>query len=225
MTGAGKDKRCRRVLMAGVAILATLPFCACGRNRNLAAQTARHLHSDIVAYEVLLNDRIAHEKAMYDERLAMIRGEEADLLTHNLDQVRRHRSAELASAMSADPDHDVRIGNVIHFLNETVQAEYGLYWRLRDKETSASAEFQAALTTLNQHREKLARIEEQCAGLATRSKLRNNNKLLMASVDELLDQLESDQQNQAEAKRKGRMPHPFRRAQRAADLAATSAHR
>lgn len=196
----------RNAGLAGILLAATLSFHGCRGDRDVAAQTARHLHADIVAYEVMLNDRIAHEKSMNEERLEMIREEEADLLNHNLEQFRRHRSAELADAMSADPDREGRMGNVIHFLNDAVQAEYGLYRRLQEKRASAAAELEAALAKLDQHRAKLAQIEEQCAALSTKSKLRNNNKLLMASVDELLDQLENDQQQKVAATRKGRGP-------------------
>ncbi len=221
MDGQKSTLACNMLKVVALVVVIA-PFYACHGGRNVAAQTARHLHSDIVAYEVMLNDRIAHEKGMYDERLAMIREEQRDLLMESLEQFRRHRSAELASAMSADPEREVRIGNVIHFLNETVQSEYGLYRRLQERELLAAAEIQGALDKMDQHRERLAQMEEQVAGLATRSKLRTNNKLLMSSVDELLDQLESDQRNQEAARRKAKKPHPSRLGFRAHANSATS---
>jgi hypothetical protein len=112
--------------------LAPLLFEGCA-NRNLGIQTARHLHADIVLYEVMLNERIAQEKSMYDQRLEVIHSEQNELLINNLNQFRRHRSAELASAMSADPAREVQLGNLIHFLNDSVQAEYSLYRRLQEK--------------------------------------------------------------------------------------------
>lgn len=201
---AGKRPEHGRILEASLLVLAPLLFGGCA-NRDVAIQAARHLHADIVLYEVILNDRIAQEKNMYDKRLQVIRDEENDLLINNLEQFRRHRSAELASAMSADPERQVRLGHLIHFLNDSVEAEYSLYRRLRDKEASAASELQAALAKHEQHRQKLVQIEEQVAALSTRSKLRSNNKLLMASVDELLDELERDTR-EAAAKRKGRKP-------------------
>jgi len=101
----------------------------------------------------------------------------------------------------------VQLGNLIHFLNDSVQAEYSLYRRLQEKEASVASEFQAALAKHEQHRQSLAQIEEQVAALSTRSKLRNNNKLLMASVDDLLEELERDTRNKAAAKRKGLRLH------------------
>jgi hypothetical protein len=196
----------RNAGLAGILLSATLSFHGCRGDRDVAALTAQHLHSHIVAFEVMLNDRIAHEKNMNEDRLELIREEEADILNHNLEQFRRHKAAELADAMSADPDREGRMGNVIHFLNDAVQAEYALYRRLQDKKASAAAELEAALAKLDQHRAKLAQIEEQCAALSTKSKLRNSNKILMASVDDLLDQFQNDQQQRAAARRKGRGP-------------------
>jgi hypothetical protein len=187
-------------------VVAPLLFGGCA-NRNLAIQTARHLHADIVLYEVMLNERIAQEKSMYDKRLGVIHSEENELLINNLEQFRRHRSAELASAMSADPEREVQLGNLIHFLNDSVQAEYSLYRRLQEKEASAASEFQAALAKHERHRQELAHVEEQVAALSTRSKLRDNNKLLMASVDDLLEELERDTRNKAAEKRKGLRLH------------------
>jgi len=94
---------------ARLLILAPLLFGGCA-NRNLAVQTARHLHADIVLYEVMLNERIAQEKSMFDKRLGVIRSEENELLINDLEQFRRHRSAELASAMRADPERECNSG-------------------------------------------------------------------------------------------------------------------
>lgn len=221
MTQPSERRTCDGI-RAGLVIFITLPFLGCSGDRDVAAETARHLHSDIVAYEVMLSERISHEKNMHDERLAVIHDEESDLLGRSLDEFRLRRSAELASAMIADPERHVRTGSVIHFLNESVQAEYDLYRRLQDRELAAASEFEGALTKLYEHRERLAQMEEQVAGLATRSKLRTNNKLLMSSVDDLLDQLESDQRNQVAARRKSRLQLPLRLGLRSRQTPSTS---
>lgn len=181
----------RGMLGAGLALLCAVTFPACGGgNRRMAAETAHHLHADVVLYEILLNDRIAQEQSLYELRRERVRQEVNDLLVNDLNQLRRNRSTELASLMTGDPSREVQIGSVVRFLNDSVVAEYDLYRRILEKQAMATNEYEATLDRLERERENLAQIEEELAGLSTKAKFRKKTQELMVKADELLDELE-----------------------------------
>ncbi len=156
----------------------------------MAAETARHLHADVVLYEIILNDRIAQEQHLYDLRHETIRQEANDLLVNELHQFRKGRATELASLMTADPAREAQMGNVMRFLSDSVRAEYDLYRRILEKQATATNEYQTTLDRLERERQNLAQIEEELAGLSTPAKFRKKTQELMVSADELLDELE-----------------------------------
>ncbi len=156
----------KRSTLAPVLALICLVASGCAGGAATARLTATRLRAAVVQDEKLVDDNIARQKQFYKEQSALIENARGTDIPLKVDSFRRARSARIATAMSIDPNKEVRLSNLMDSLVETHDQEFQLWQKLYGDNQQAREELQSKIASLERQKKLLEQVKNNLNQLA-----------------------------------------------------------
>lgn len=168
------------VIVLGLACLAN-SGCA---GSATARMTAGRLCVAIVDDEKIVDENIAKQTQFYKQQSALINNSRNANIQLNIDAFRRSRSAQIATAMSVDPNQSARLSSLMDHLRQTHDQEFQLWQELYGSDQQAREELKSKLASLERQKKLLTQVKDNLNQLALApSNKKQAQQLLKASQD------------------------------------------
>lgn len=150
------------LLVLGLACV-TVSGCAASAT---ARMTATRLRAAVLEDEKVVDDNIATQTKFYKDQTGLINDTRADNITLNVEAFRRSRAAQLATAMSLDPNKEARLSTLMNDLLQTHDQEYQLWQKLYGNDQVKREELKSKIASLERQKSLLTQVEDNLNQLA-----------------------------------------------------------
>ncbi len=161
-------------------LIALISLFACGcQDEAVVRQIALQLHGAVVEDEKLIDNHITQQTEFYQKQRETIDNARSQNIPFQLEAFRRMSSAQAATNMSANPDKEARLGNLMNYLHETHDKEFALWQELYGGDQEAREELKSRIAKLERQKKVLAQVKENLNQLALAPNSKKRAKVLL----------------------------------------------
>jgi len=161
-------------------VLVALTFSSYGcAGEEEARQVALQLRAAIIEDEKLIDKSIETQTTFYDKQRTLIGDSQSENIIFQLDGERRFRSAEAASALSANPMQEARLSNLMNYLLESNEKEYALWKKLYGEDQQAREDLKSKIAKLQRQKKVLTQVKDNLNQLALAKNRKMRARMLL----------------------------------------------
>ena len=158
-----------------------------------ARQMALQLRASIIEDEQLIDKTIETQTTFYEEQRKTIEKFRPENIAFEVEAQRRKRSADVATAMSVNPQQEARLSNLMNYLQETNDQEYELWNKLYGGEQQAREELKSKIAKLQRQKNVLTQVKDNLNQLALAPNRKKRAKMLIQFSQETIAALKASQ--------------------------------
>jgi hypothetical protein len=171
-------------------ILLALTFGSYGcAGEEEARQFALQLRASIIEDEKLIDKNIEDQTTFYEKQRKLIEDSRVENNIFEIDGERRFRSAKAASVLSANPQQEARLSNLMEYLIETDKKEYELWQKLNFEDQRAREDLKSKIAKLQRQKKVLTQVKDNLNQLALAKNRKARAKMLLQFSQETLTAL------------------------------------
>ncbi len=144
-----------------------------------ARQVALQLRAAVVEDEELIDKNIETQTNFYQKQRKTIEDSRAGNFIFQLDAERREHSAAAATAMSAKPDQEARLSNLMNYLVASTDNEYELWKKLYGDDQQAREDLNSKIAKLERQKKLLTQVKDNLNQLALAPNRKARAKMLL----------------------------------------------